>query len=205
MLELGALAANPGPNPATPPRATQAGSRGEGVCLQEGVPQDGPAHLPTTISSCSVAFLRKRCHTSMANSVLLLLKMEVSELMRAAMITAIIKPRRPGERRGLCGQLVMKALPGTMEAAAPTETGVWVGMGWGRCWLSFPQADKESRAGHWALPPNPPTAACSVALGEPGPSLNLPRKGCDSPDISCGCQSWQTLASGHQWGGSDYY
>ena len=60
--------------------------------------KDGPAHLPTTISSCSVACLRKRCHTSMANRVLLLLKMEVSELMRAAMITAIIRPRRPGER-----------------------------------------------------------------------------------------------------------
>lgn len=71
-----------------------------------GASKDWPAHLPTTISSCSVAFLRKRCHTSMVNRVLLLLKMEVSELMRAAMNTAIIRPRRPGERRGRQGRAV---------------------------------------------------------------------------------------------------
>ena len=45
----------------------------------------------------------------MANRVLLLLKMEVSELMRAAMITAIIRPRRPGERRGVCGPLTRES------------------------------------------------------------------------------------------------
>ena len=79
------------------PRAV--GRGGEGSAYRAGVPRkDGPAHLPTTISSCSVAFLRKRCHTSMVNRVLLLLKMEVSELMRAAMITATIRPRRPGGR-----------------------------------------------------------------------------------------------------------
>lgn len=80
--------------------ATQGGQRGK----QRGAPAPGRCkawrtHLPTTISSCSVALLRKRCHTSMANRVLLLLKMEVRELMRAAMITAIIRPRRPGKRR----------------------------------------------------------------------------------------------------------
>lgn len=47
------------------------------------------------MSSCSVAFLRNRCQMSMAKSVLLLLKIEVRELIKAAMITAIIRPRRP--------------------------------------------------------------------------------------------------------------
>lgn len=42
----------------------------------------------------------------MVNRVLLLLKMEVSELMRAAMNTAIIRPRRPGERWGRQGRAV---------------------------------------------------------------------------------------------------
>lgn len=49
------------------------------------------------MSSCSEAFLRTLCQISMAKSVLLLLKMEVRELMRAAIITAIIRPRSPGK------------------------------------------------------------------------------------------------------------
>lgn len=61
----------------------------------------------------------------MANKVLLLLKMEVSELMRAARITAIIRPRRPGERRGLRGQ----PPPGATEAAGSSRAqGLGVGV-----------------------------------------------------------------------------
>lgn len=110
-----------GPDPTASPRAAQ-GREGS----LEGFPQkEGLAHLPTTISSCSVAFLRRRCHTSMANKVLLLLKMEVSELMRAARITAIIRPRRPGERRGLRGQ----PPPGATEAAGSSRAqGLGVGV-----------------------------------------------------------------------------
>lgn len=56
-------------------------------------------HLPTNISSHSVARDRKVFHTSMVKIVLALLKMEVREDMRAAIITAIIKPRSPGRWR----------------------------------------------------------------------------------------------------------
>lgn len=37
---------------------------------------------------------------SITKRVLLLLKMEVRELIRAAIITAIIKPRSPGQKKG---------------------------------------------------------------------------------------------------------
>lgn len=57
-------------------------------------------HLPTTISSHSVDWDRKVFHTSMVKMVLALLKMEVREDMRAAIITAIIKPRSPGRKGG---------------------------------------------------------------------------------------------------------
>lgn len=53
-------------------------------------------HLPTIISSHSDAQDLKVFHTSMVKIVLELLKMEVREDMRAAIITAIIKPRNPG-------------------------------------------------------------------------------------------------------------
>ena len=46
-------------------------------------------------SSMSEAFLRMRVQMSMVKMVELELKMEVSELMRAANITASIKPVRP--------------------------------------------------------------------------------------------------------------
>lgn len=78
-------------------------------------------HLPTTISSHSVARVRKVFHTSMVKMVLALLKMEVREDMRAAIITAIIKPRSPG-RRGKGEFHSMFGIKGTWE--------VWAG--WGR-------------------------------------------------------------------------
>lgn len=54
------------------------------------------AHLPTIMSSHSVARVLKVFHMSMVKMVLELLKMEVREDMRAAIITAIISPRSPG-------------------------------------------------------------------------------------------------------------
>lgn len=51
------------------------------------------------MSSLSLACGLKRVQMSMVNRVLLLLKMEVREDMRAAIITAIINPRMPGEDR----------------------------------------------------------------------------------------------------------
>lgn len=48
------------------------------------------------MSSHSDALDLKLLHKSMVKSVLALLKMEVSEDMRAAIITAIIRPRNPG-------------------------------------------------------------------------------------------------------------
>lgn len=54
-------------------------------------------YLPTIMSSHSEAARRKYLHKSMVNRVLELLKMEVSDDMRAAIITAIIRPRRPME------------------------------------------------------------------------------------------------------------
>lgn len=53
-------------------------------------------YRPTSSSSRSPARGRSRFQMSMVKSVLLLLKMEVSDDMRAAIITAIISPRRPG-------------------------------------------------------------------------------------------------------------
>lgn len=55
------------------------------------------SYLPTIISSHSEAARRKYLHKSIVNRVLELLKMEVREDMRAAIITAIIRPRRPVE------------------------------------------------------------------------------------------------------------
>lgn len=58
-------------------------------------------HLPTIISSHSEERDLKIFQTSMVKSVLALLKMEVREDMRAAIITAIINPLRPGrEHKG---------------------------------------------------------------------------------------------------------
>lgn len=55
-------------------------------------------HRPTSSSSRSPARGRSRLQMSMVKSVLLLLKMEVSDDMSAAIITAIIRPRRPAVR-----------------------------------------------------------------------------------------------------------
>lgn len=52
-------------------------------------------NLPTSSSSFSLAPRRYFFQMSMVKRVLLLLKMEVSEDIRAAIITAIIKPRSP--------------------------------------------------------------------------------------------------------------
>lgn len=53
------------------------------------------SYLPTTISSHSEALVLKLFHRSMVKMVLALLKTEVSEDMRAAIITAIINPLSP--------------------------------------------------------------------------------------------------------------
>lgn len=58
-------------------------------------------YLPTIISSHSDARDLKVFHRSMVKMVLELLKMEVREDMRAAIITAIIKPRSPGRTQRL--------------------------------------------------------------------------------------------------------
>lgn len=59
---------------------------------------DVVTYLPTIMSSHSEARDLKLFHRSMVKMVLALLKMEVSEDMRAAIITAIIKPRSPGRK-----------------------------------------------------------------------------------------------------------
>lgn len=55
-------------------------------------------HLPTMMSSLSAAWGLMRVQMSMVNRVLLLLKMEAREDMRAASITASIRPRKPAGR-----------------------------------------------------------------------------------------------------------
>lgn len=55
-------------------------------------------HLPTTMSSLSAAWGLRRVQMFMVNRVLLLLKMEAREDMRAASITASISPRKPAGR-----------------------------------------------------------------------------------------------------------
>ncbi len=57
-------------------------------------------YLPTIMSSRSVACGLMRVQMSMVNRVLLLLKMEAKEDMRAANITASIRPRKPVQRDG---------------------------------------------------------------------------------------------------------
>lgn len=66
------------------------------ILLRDVLSSFGFTHLPTIMSSHSVALDRKVFHTSMVKMVLELLKMEVREDMRAAIITAIINPRSPG-------------------------------------------------------------------------------------------------------------
>lgn len=61
-------------------------------------------HLPTIRSSRSPACGLTRVQMSMVNRVLLLLKMEAKEDMRAASITANIRPRNPAGRDGQDGQ-----------------------------------------------------------------------------------------------------
>lgn len=61
------------------------------------VRQQVEPHRPTIMSSLSVACGLMRVQMSMVNSVLLLLKMEAKEDMRAASITANISPRSPAQ------------------------------------------------------------------------------------------------------------
>ena len=59
-----------------------------------------PLYLPTIMSSLSVACGLIRVQMSMVKRVLLLLKMEAKEDMRAASITASIRPRKPAQTDG---------------------------------------------------------------------------------------------------------
>lgn len=68
-----------------------------GVCIELDVRQQVEPHLPTIMSSLSVACGLMRVQMSMVNRVLLLLKMEAKEDMRAASITANIRPRNPAQ------------------------------------------------------------------------------------------------------------
>ena len=73
-------------------------------------------NLPTIMSSRSLACGRRRVQMSMVKRVLLLLKMEASELIRAASITASIRPLRPA------GQSYNKARAFTSQLAKTGTT-----------------------------------------------------------------------------------
>lgn len=60
-------------------------------------------YLPTSRSSLSEALGRCFFQMSMVKSVELLLKMEVNDDMSAAIITAIMSPRRPAIQRWMSG------------------------------------------------------------------------------------------------------
>lgn len=60
-------------------------------------------YLPTRRSSFSEALGRCFFQMSMVKSVELLLKMEVSDDMSAAIITAIMSPRRPAVQKWMSG------------------------------------------------------------------------------------------------------
>lgn len=59
-------------------------------------------YLPTTMSSLSDACRLMRSQMSIVKRVLLLLNIEVREDMRAAIITAIIRPRIPAGKKKQC-------------------------------------------------------------------------------------------------------
>lgn len=81
-----------------------------GLALPPRLPQ--PPYRPTSNSSRSPARGLSRLQMSMVKSVLLLLKMDVSDDMSAAIITAIISPRRPGgQGRGCCDPAQEPLLP----------------------------------------------------------------------------------------------
>ena len=63
------------------------------ICVNDVTTPD----LPMTMSSLSRACGRMCVQMSMVNSVLLLLKMDASDDINAASITANIRPRKPGE------------------------------------------------------------------------------------------------------------
>lgn len=67
------------------------------VCLE--ITKTGiGSYLPTMRSSRSVAVRRRRRHRSMVNSVEEELKMDVNDDMMADSITAISRPRNPGNQ-----------------------------------------------------------------------------------------------------------
>lgn len=82
--------------PTHPSKPNSAGASWAGGVAGEALLSAPPPYRPTSSSSRSLARGRSHFQMSMVKSVLLLLKMEVSEDMRAAIITAIISPRRPG-------------------------------------------------------------------------------------------------------------
>lgn len=91
--------------PQSPPLV---GPHGPVLWLGKSTPQpfpgasNHPSYRPTSNSSRSPAQGRNFLQMSMVKSVLLLLKMEVSDDMSAAIITAIISPRRPVWVRDRC-------------------------------------------------------------------------------------------------------
>lgn len=82
-----------------------------------GLPETPGTYLPTKSSSRSPAPGLSFLQMSMVKRVLLLLNMEVRDDMSAAIITAIIRPRSPGEERDRQG------------VAEPEAMG-WGGVGW---------------------------------------------------------------------------
>lgn len=78
-------------------------------------------YRPTSSSSRSPARGRSRLQTSMVKRVLLLLKMDVSEDMSAAIITATISPRRPGGTTR--GRYDPAWAPGPRQPSCPGPSG----------------------------------------------------------------------------------
>lgn len=119
----------------------------------------GP-YRPTIISSCSEARGRTCFHRSMVKMVLELLKMDVSEDMSAATITAIMRPRSPGDRGDLGFSLPrLHPDPVTPDpgrgGAGPAPQQLW-----GSAPLPEPMASPH--------PPRPPLDAAQPAPPFPG-------------------------------------
>lgn len=87
-------------------------------------------NLPTIMSSRSVDCGLIRVQMSMVNRVLLLLKMEAKEDIRAANITASIRPRKPAAERRQEGRWVEDR--GQGEETSPLN---WVDQS---CYVSLP-------------------------------------------------------------------
>lgn len=109
------------------------------------LPKTPSPYLPTKSSSRSPAPGLSFLQMSMVKRVLLLLNMEVKDDMSAAIITAIIRPRSPGEESDHHGAAELGAMGwdgmewggvgwnrmGGMERGGTGWNGVgWEGMGW---------------------------------------------------------------------------